>query len=58
MSTFTHDPAAWTRSSLASEAERYVVQLTPADRQAIVAAVRALRERGRLDVPADELAKE
>jgi hypothetical protein len=57
MSTFTHDPAAWTRSSLASEGERYLVPLTPADRQAIVAAIRCLRERGRLDVPIEALTK-
>jgi Taurine catabolism dioxygenase TauD, TfdA family len=58
MSTFTHDPAAWTRSSLASEAERYFVQLTAADRQTIVAALRSLRERGRLAVPVDALTKD
>jgi hypothetical protein len=58
MSTFTHDPAAWTRASLASEAARYVVPLTDEERQAIVAAVHALRERGRLGAPIDELTKD
>ena len=53
MSTFTHDPAVWTRSSLASEAEGYVVRLTDADREAIVTTVRNLRAAGAPGVPVD-----
>lgn len=37
MSTTARDPAAWTRTSLENERGRYVVQLTPEDRSAIVA---------------------
>jgi hypothetical protein len=51
------DPAAWTRSSFAG-AHAYLVHLTAGDRQAIVDAVRGLRERGRLDVPVETLTKD
>jgi TfdA family taurine catabolism dioxygenase TauD len=57
MST-THDPAAWTRSSLANEPGGYLVHVTAEDRQAIVDAIRVLRERGRLNDPVDTLAKD
>jgi hypothetical protein len=51
------DPAAWTRSSFADE-NAYLVHLTADDRQTIVAAVHALRERGRLDGPVETLTKD
>jgi hypothetical protein len=50
MTATTNDPAAWTRGSFAGE-DAYLVHLTAADRQTIVAAIRALRERGRLTDP-------
>jgi hypothetical protein len=58
MSTFMRDPAAWTRDSLTREAARYVVPLSPPDRETIVGAVRGLRACGRLDGPIDTLAKD
>ena len=56
MST-ARDPAAWTRSSLANEPDGHLVHFTAEDRQTIVDAIRALRERGRLNDPLNTLNK-
>jgi hypothetical protein len=57
MTALTNDPAAWTRASFADE-DAYLVHLSAEDRQTIVDAVRALRDRGRLAVPLETLTKD